>query len=204
MSCVDVVIPCYKYAHFLRGCIQSVLSQDGVDVRVLIIDDCSPDNTAEIGSQLAQEDPRVEFRRHEVNRGHIATYNEGLLEWAGGDFTMILSADDLLVPGALRRAAKVMTDHPEVGMTFGNYLEFDADLPSEANAVRADDSYPVKIYSHAEFLAFACNRGQTGIAAPTAVVRTEVQRRVGGYIPALPHSGDTEMWLRLSHHSGVA
>src|SRR4051794_40019596 len=100
MSQVDVVIPCYKYAHFLPGCVGSVLAQDGVDVRVLVIDDCSPDDTAEVAAGLRAADPRVEFRRHAVNRGHIATYNEGLLEWAAGDYVLLLSADDMLTPGA--------------------------------------------------------------------------------------------------------
>ncbi|MGO7624616.1 glycosyltransferase family 2 protein, partial [Rhizobium ruizarguesonis] len=53
MHSVDVVIPCYKYAHFLEECVGSVLSQAGVDVRVLILDDCSPDNTPEVGMALA-------------------------------------------------------------------------------------------------------------------------------------------------------
>jgi len=39
---VSVIVPCYRYADLLEGCVASVLSQDGVDVRVLIVDDCSP------------------------------------------------------------------------------------------------------------------------------------------------------------------
>jgi glycosyltransferase involved in cell wall biosynthesis len=70
MSRVDVVIPCYKYAHYLHGCVESVLSQEGVEVRVLILDDASPDNTPEVGEELARQDGRVEYRRHAVNRGN--------------------------------------------------------------------------------------------------------------------------------------
>ena len=98
MSSVSVIIPCYNYASFLPACLESVLSQ-GVDVAVLIIDDCSTDDTPTVGAALAA-DPRVTFRRHEQNIRHIATYNEGL-DWANGDFTVLLSADDLLTPGAL-------------------------------------------------------------------------------------------------------
>src|SRR5205823_3987651 len=116
---VDVVVPCYKYGHFLRQCVESVLSQEGVDVRVLIIDDCSPDNTPDVAAQLVREDPRVEYRRHTVNQGHIATYNEGLLDWVNGDYCLLLSADDWLTPGALARAARVFSAHPDVVLVCG-------------------------------------------------------------------------------------
>ena len=94
MSTVDVVIPCYNYAHYLRGCVDSVLSQSGVDVRALVIDDASSDETAQTGYELAGSDPRVEFHRHHKNKGHIATYNEGLA-MVSADFVVLLSADDL-------------------------------------------------------------------------------------------------------------
>ena len=103
MASVDVVIPCYNYGHFLRSCVGSVLSQAGVEVRALVIDDQSSDSSQAVGEELAAADPRVHFRRHAVNRGHIATYNEGLLEWASADYCLLLSADDLLVPGARAR-----------------------------------------------------------------------------------------------------
>ena len=95
MPSVSVVIPCYKYGRFLPGCVRSVLDQEGVDVRVLIIDDASPDDSAQVALDLAADDERVEARVHEVNKGHIATYNEGLLEWADGDYSVLISADDL-------------------------------------------------------------------------------------------------------------
>src|SRR5262245_8621798 len=100
MPSVDVFVPCYNYGRFLRECVGSVLAQPGVEVRVLILDDCSTDDSAEVGRALAASDPRVEYRRHATNRGHIATYNEGI-DWAAADCTMLLSADDLLTQGAL-------------------------------------------------------------------------------------------------------
>ena len=69
---VSVVIPCYRYGRFLPGCVRSVLGQEHVDVRVLIIDDASPDDSAQVAARLAAEDERVEFRRHRVNAGHCS------------------------------------------------------------------------------------------------------------------------------------
>ena len=100
MTSVSVVIPCYKYGHFLEEAVTSVLDdQQGVDVRVLIIDDASPDDSAEVASKIAARDSRVEVAVHATNKGNIATFNEGLLEWADGDYSVLMSADDQLAPG---------------------------------------------------------------------------------------------------------
>ncbi|MGY4472207.1 glycosyltransferase involved in cell wall biosynthesis [Bradyrhizobium sp. LB9.1b] len=98
MSSVDIVVPCFRYGHFLRECVESVLAQSGPELRVLIIDDASPDNTAEVAEELARSDPRVDYRRHTSNQGLIATANEGIA-WARADYMLLLSADDYLLPG---------------------------------------------------------------------------------------------------------
>jgi glycosyltransferase involved in cell wall biosynthesis len=67
MSSVDVFIPCYRYAHFLVECVNCVLEQELVDVRVLILDDASPDNTPAVSQHLAESDSRVSVHRHKVN-----------------------------------------------------------------------------------------------------------------------------------------
>ncbi len=196
---VDVVIPCYNYARFLRACVKSVLDQPGVDVRVLIIDDTSSDETPEVAAELAQ-DPRVECRRHEVNQGHIATYNEGLLEWAKADYTVLLSADDLLAPGALARAAEVFEAHPNVGMVYGRVVHYSdhGDLPS----VIAPPAGRT-VWSGVDWIEARCRTGQNVLSSPEAVVRTSVQQQVGGYRPNLPHAGDLEMWMRIAAVSDI-
>lgn len=200
MSRVDVVIPCYNYGRFLRDCVQSVLSQAGVDVRVLIVDDCSPDDTPEVGAALVAEDARVEYRRHAVNRGHIATYNEGLIEWAAGDYCVLLSADDLLTPGALARATRLMEREPAVGFTYGRALR----APGPAFAIQpAGDAYVSRVLDGEEFIRQCCEHGTNIVDTPTPVVRTALQQAVGGYRASLPHTGDMEMWLRLAAHAPV-
>ena len=97
----------------------ALAEQPGVDVRVLVIDDASTDDSAQAAKQIAADDPRVDVLAHPVNKGHLATYNEGLLDWANGDYAVLLSADDLLTPGALTRACALLDAHPEVGFPTG-------------------------------------------------------------------------------------
>ena len=220
MSQIDVIIPCYNYAHFLRGCVQSVLGQEGVDVRVLIIDDCSPDETEKVGRQLAAEDARVEYRRHAVNQRHIATYNEGLLGWASAEYSLLLSADDWLLDGALKRAADLLDANPTMGMAYGrDVIYFEGDplySPETDNGTMLASGAPLllpefrgsptgrtKVMQGPEFLDICCRQCDNPVPTPTAVVRTRVQKTAGGYDPALPHAGDMEMWMRFAAQGPV-
>ena len=210
MSSVDVFVPCYRYGHFLRQCVESVLTQSGVDVRVLIIDDASPDDTAEVGAELAHGDARVSLLKHSANKGHIATYNEGIA-WASADYVLLLSADDYLLPGSLARAAMVMDAHPEVGFVFGKAVEFldksairRTDTPANAIIDSLVGEESSRLLRGMELIGAFADRGSVNfISTPTAVVRTSLQKKVGGYRIELPHSGDWEMWLRLAANGDV-
>ena len=198
MPTVDVFVPCYGYGRYLAQCVRSVLAQPGARLRVLILDDASPDETPDVARALAAEDARVSYRRHVENQGHIATYNEGL-DWIRGDYALLLSADDWLLPGALARAVAVMEANPEVGFTHGGaiVLREGAPAPDEAAPIRPG----WRVQSGADFLR-DCRYGNP-VATCAAVVRTSVQKRVGGYRPELHHSGDLEMWMRFAAHGDI-
>jgi GT2 family glycosyltransferase len=198
---MSIVIPCYNYGHFLRDAVRSALDdQPGSDVRVLIIDDASTDGSAEVARDIAAGDTRVEVAEHAANRGHIATYNEGLLDWADGDYTVLLSADDRLAPGALRRAGDLLDAHPNVGFAYGHPVRFQhgSPPPTARTTVQGWSVWPGHWWLERRFRScVSC------ISSPEVVVRTALQKRVGGYDPRLPHTGDTEMWLRLAAHADV-
>ena len=199
MTSVDVVIPCYNYGRYLRACVDSVLSQEGVDVRVLCIDDASSDDTPQVAADLAMRDGRVAWRRHGANHGHIATYNEGLLEWVAAPYSLLLSADDYLLPGALAQATQLMEAEPQIGFTFGPAVELRPGDP--APVMESGGQNPRRLMTGIEFIEMSGPRDVVPTA--TAVVRTALQQRIGGYRPDLPHAGDMEMWLRFAAYAGV-
>ncbi len=57
MAKVDVVVPCYNYGHFLTACVESVLAQEDVEVKVLVVDDGSVDQSVEIARSLRKRTP---------------------------------------------------------------------------------------------------------------------------------------------------
>ena len=202
MSSVDVIIPCYRYGHFLEKCVESVLTQENVAIRILILDDASPDNTAEVGAALASKDSRVNFVQHEVNKGHIATFNEGI-EWTSADYLLLLSADDYLLPGALGRAAAVLDANLDVGFVFGRAVEINDDGAERIIGVLNDETGEIReaVIPGQKFIEHTGAR--CIVSTPTVVVRTALQKRAGGYRAELPHAGDMEMWLRLAAYGSV-
>ncbi|HKB02894.1 MAG TPA: glycosyltransferase family A protein [Gemmataceae bacterium] len=199
MSRVDVVVPCYNYGRFVRQAAESVLSQEGIHVRVLIIDDASTDDSEAVGRQLAAEDPRVEYRRHATNTGHLRVHNEGI-DWLTGDYCMLLSADDMVTPGAFARAAAVMDRHPEVVLTYGRAIETPEPRPEQYTPV--PDEW--KVRGGRAVIETMVRLWNNIVPTPTAIGRTATQKAIGGYDLALPHSGDLEMWLRYAARGAVA
>jgi Glycosyl transferase family 2 len=196
---VTVVIPCYNYGRFLVACVQSVLAQEAVDVDVLILDDASTDDSAQIASALAEADPRVGVIAHKRNIGHVPTFNEGLLR-ASGDYAVLLSADDLLTRRSLARATAVMEANPSVGLVYGHpHVVYGEEIgPARTRGRRTH------VWHGQDWISAQCRRGLNCIHSPEACVRTSVQHAVGGYTPSLPHSGDLEMWLRIAAVADVA
>jgi hypothetical protein len=199
MASVDVAVPNYQYGRYLRGCVTSVLQQGIDDVRVLIIDNASTDNSLEVANQLAKEDSRVEVVAHRKNVGHLASFNEGI-DWARADYFLILCSDDLLAPGALARAVSLMEAHPNVNLTFGREYTVFSDMPVPAIDQPRHANW--RLLSGSALLQTLCENGRPDasrfmIAGTTAIVRTAAQKRVGYYPYHLPHTSDLEIWLRF-------
>ncbi len=187
-----MVIPCYRYGHYLPVAVASALDQGGVDVEVIIVDDASPDDSACVARALAAEDDRVRVLVHEHNAGHIVTYNDGLA-LATGDYVTLVSADDLLTPDSLTRAVALMEHHPQVGLVYGYARSFSGEPSTASRRVRNWSIYPGR-----QWLGLAARRGRCFLSSPEAVMRREALEQTDLYDPRLPHSGDFDMWLRTA------
>ena len=126
---VSVVLPCYNYGHYLHDAVGSVLSQEHVDADVVIVDDASTDNNAEVAQALADAQDRVHLIGIRRTEGTSRTYNDGLAT-VSGEYTVLLSADDLLTPGALGRAVQLMEAEPGVGLVYGHPVSFTSTPPT--------------------------------------------------------------------------
>src|SRR4030043_1337098 len=97
---VSVIIPTYNRAHLVGRSIRSVLNQTYQDLEVIVVDDGSKDNTAEIVRGIT--DPRIVFLKHEKNRGVSAARNTGL-KAARGKYIAFQDSDDEWLPQKLEK-----------------------------------------------------------------------------------------------------
>lgn len=194
---VTVVVPCYRYGRYLRGVVGSALDQPGVAVDVIIVDDASPDDSTKVAQALVAEDSRVTLIQHETNRGHIATYNDGLAA-ATGDYVVLLSADDLLAPGALARATALMEHVSSVSFVYGYSPDFEHDPPTIAHRHEL-----WSVWSGRRWLARTCRSGRNLLNPPDVVMRRSVMDAIGGYDASLPHTADLLVWLQAAARGDV-
>ncbi|WP_181405817.1 glycosyltransferase family 2 protein [Pseudarthrobacter phenanthrenivorans] len=195
---VSVAIASFNYGRYLDACVRSALTQPGIDLEVVIVDDASTDDSADIALKLAREDSRVKVTVHEKNHGHIETFNESL--WlATGEFVVKLDSDDMLTPGALRRGAAVLQALPHVGMVYGNPLTFENEVPPARTS-----STGTTVWEGTDWLRRRCVRATNCIMQPEVMVRRTVLHRTDGHRAAVPAAHDLNLWLRIAAMSDVA
>jgi Glycosyl transferase family 2 len=180
---VSVVIATYNRPGWLRLAIDSVLSQDYPDLELLVMDDGSTGETAELLAEYARRYPRESFRysRHE-NMGQARTLNRGY-EMARGDLLGYLPDDDLLAPGAVSKLVAALRD-PEVVCAYGGYRIIDPQ-GQVVDTVRPMEYSPLEAY-----------RQMDTVIAPGGLVRREVML-ANGWDPSLHYMPDFILWLRV-------
>jgi glycosyltransferase involved in cell wall biosynthesis len=196
---VTIIIPCYRLAYFLSQCVSSVLNQTYQDYEILIMDNCSPDNTPEIAASF--KDGRVKHIRNEENIGHIRNFNKGI-SIARGKYIWLLSADDALRSSrVLERYVDLMERNPRVGYVFCRAVEWRgakegrivawADCGSQDRIWKGPSVLPLLILG---------NR----IVWSSTMVRKECYLKVGNIPVDMPFASDWYMWCVFALHYDVA
>jgi glycosyltransferase involved in cell wall biosynthesis len=198
---VSVIVPCYNQARFLPEAVASVQAQTYPYWECLIINDGSSDETAETGRALAAADGRV-YLITQANRGLSGARNRGLAE-AKGQFVQWLDADDCLEPSKLELHAKWLTEHPEVGVVYGDARYFTTENPDlrafgllgPGSPWSADEAWIGRLWACGRPLAEVALERNI-MAVNCALVRRQVFDSIGGWAESLQALEDWEFWSR--------
>lgn len=118
---VSVIMPSYNTAAYIADSIKSVISQTYQNWELIIVDDCSTDNTDDIVSYFS--DNRIKYMKNKKNMGAAATRNRALRE-AKGEWIAFLDSDDLWLPTKLEKQINFMKNNGYV-FSYHNYEKID-------------------------------------------------------------------------------
>lgn len=121
---VSIIMPSYNTGRFIAETVRSVLAQTYTDWELIIVDDCSTDNTSSVIPDLIG-DPRIRFFKNEKNSGAAVSRNKALRE-ARGKYIAFLDSDDLWSPDKLEKQVRFMEENG-YAFTYTKYSEIDED-----------------------------------------------------------------------------
>lgn len=110
MDIVSVIMPSYNASRFIEQAIDSVLQQSYQSIELIIIDDCSTDNSKEIIKELAEKHPKIKPVYLQENSGAAVARNKGI-ELAVGKYIAFLDTDDVWLPNKIEKQVEFMKDN---------------------------------------------------------------------------------------------
>ena len=194
---IGVLMPVYNVAPFIKESIQSILDQSFSDFELLIIDDCSTDETFNIIQSF--QDNRIKLIRNDVNKGLVYGLNLGL-QLLQNDCIARMDGDDLCLPNRFEYQVRFMDENPEVVLcgTQAYWDEIGQDgflgVSHKWDYPTSDEAIRVSLLWSATFV------------HPSVIMRGDVIRRNhvtydDSYTIACE---DWHMWVRLSRFGKIA
>lgn len=122
---VSIIMPAYNAENTISESIQSVLDQTYQHFELIVINDCSLDNTKEIVENFIKLDDRVIFIDNKVNQGVASARNTGL-DHALGDFVAFLDSDDKWVENKLEKQLDIFARHTDIDIVYSSYYRFNS------------------------------------------------------------------------------
>lgn len=149
---VSVIIPNYNTALYIERTVKSLVNQTHKNVEIIIVDDCSKDNSAEVCSKIAESSPNIKLILKKKNEGQTLARNDGL-SVATGDWIVFLDSDDILKEDVLESYLKIALEYnPDI--IFAGYETINTNKVNKKYFADIDEG----LYSSKEFGTFFFNK----------------------------------------------
>lgn len=185
---VSIITPAYRAAKYINETMRSVRAQTWQQWEMLIVDDCSPDNTCALVEQMAAQDSRIRLIRQEKNGGPAAARNAAL-QAARGRWVAFLDSDDVWLPEKLERQLKF---HREAGARISY---------TELRRISEDGRQVGRLITVPDRLDYRRLLGNTAIVTSTVVVDRAL---TGAFSMKKTYYDDFACWLELLKPGGYA
>lgn len=189
MSKVSIVLPVYNAANSISAAVRSCLEQSCENFELIIIDDGSTDDTANILREISEKDPRVKIISN-LHKGIVAALNDGIAA-AEGIYIARMDADDLMYPERIQKQIKFLDENPHAGLV--------SCLVEHGGHPELQEGYARYIHwinSTTTAEEISLNRFvESPLAHPSVMFRKALVEKHGGYREG-DFPEDYELWLR--------
>jgi glycosyltransferase involved in cell wall biosynthesis len=185
---ISIIISCFNQGHYLEDAIKSTLAQTVCRTEIVVVDDGSTDNTAEVVHSY----PQVAYI-YQRNNGISSARNAGVRATTG-DYIVFLDADDRLLPNAAKSGLDCFCKHPDSGFVFGRYQKIDAD-----GAVISLSNKPP---DECDFYFALLQRNLIGMQS-TVLYPRDILERVARFDERLRCGEEYDLYLRISREFPV-
>lgn len=185
----SIIMTSYNYEKYIFHAIESVISQTYQNWELIIVDDCSSDNSWQIIQGFS--DKRIKAIQQKENLGACTAYNLAL-SMTQGDYIASLDSDDMFHPTKLERQSNFFLDNPEVDICGSYITEIDCDGCILDGKTPHADWFNVLIDLNDPASWIKENR----LCHSSVVVRAELHKLLGGMNGQLTYTPDWEFWIR--------
>ena len=195
---VTVAIPTYNRSQLLKLSLESVLAQDYSDLRIVVLDNASVDDTEAVVRSFADRDQRVTYVRNDTNIGVLNNWNRAIA-LNSSPYLTILSDGDVMLTGFIRESVLALDKHPRAAFSFAlaRFIDFNSALLDLQKAEYVPDG----VISGLDFLDLRLSYRGITIYNSTVLMRTAALAVVGSFdSPHTNHTFDLTMYLRMAAH----
>jgi glycosyltransferase involved in cell wall biosynthesis len=195
MPKVSVIMPCFNHERFVVESVNGILAQTHPDLELIIVEDCSSDNSWDVIRSLTAKDCRIKVIRHERNQGASKSRNDGLRA-AGGAFVGFCDADDIWESGKLRFQMNQLQNNPDYDVVYCDTIIIDEN--GSPTGQRFSELFPgPKTASGWLFRELVV---RNFINMQSVLMRKECVQSVGYFDEGIKWVEDWWYWVRLSRH----
>lgn len=194
---VSIVLPTFKRAQWLKSAAAECLAQTYRNIELIIVDDCSPDNTPDVCREIAELDPRVRIHRNAVNKKLPASLNQGF-SLAQGEYWTWTSDDNRFRLNAIEEMVAALEANPNAGLVYAGFTAIDEnDTPmrrvmtnylqnlAAGDPPQMNDRTPARLHL-------------SNVVNYCFLYRRSVADQIGGYAEDLFLAEDYDYWLRIA------
>jgi len=191
---VSIGMPVYNGEKYIRQALDSLLAQAFKDFELIISDNASTDNTAEICKQYLEKDNRIKYYRNEVNIGAVANFNN-LIKYATATYFMWASYDDVWEPSYISELIKIMESDKSIILAFSDFDNIDENgkqirIYPKILKLSSSEAIFKRLF---QFIMFEESNGKANLMY--GIMRLNTLREIGGFNKTLGEFAADDLFL---------